>query len=219
MSARIATARAASALLCVLAVAPVQAALVSRSSPAATSNPPGSLPQPGCPRVATQKVGTPAGDTIIGSALGSDVVFGLAGDDFLAGDAGRDCLYGGDGNDRLLGGRGLDRVFGGSGADRLDGEDGMGDALGGGAAHEGRGGDELYGEAGKDRLVDVRGRALLSGGAGNDRIDSRDVGRDDRRTADTVLCGTGDDVVLADESDRVAADCEHVTRRKSPRGP
>lgn len=215
MSLRIATALTASAALCVLAAGPARG---TRAEPARTSDAArASLLQPGCPRDAAQKVGTPGADTIVGSSLGSDVIFGLAGDHFLAGGAGRDCLYGGDGDDRLLGGRGLDRLYGGPGADRLDGEDGMGDALAGAAAHEGHGGDRLFGEAGKDRLTDVRGSALLSGGAGNDRIDSRDASRRDRRVADTVLCGTGDDVVIADEADKVAADCEHVTRRKTPR--
>jgi Ca2+-binding RTX toxin-like protein len=164
-----------------------------------------------------QRVGTGSADTLLGSALGTDVLFGLGGDDLLVGDAGRDCLYGGDGRDRLLGGRGLDRLFGGDDADRLDGEDGTGDTLAGGAAHEGHGGDSLHGEAGKDVLTDIRGRAFVSGGSGDDRIDVRNAARRDRGTADTVSCGSGNDAVLADEADRVAADCEYVTRRKSPR--
>ena len=199
------TALTVSALLCAPAVAPVLA-----SAPA-------SLPQPGCPRTAIQKLGSPAGDTLVGSALGSDVIFGLGGDDLIAGDAGRDCLYGGDGDDRLLGGRGLDRIFGGPGADRLDGEDAAGDMLAGKAAHEGHGGDRLYGDAGKDRLTDLRGSAMLAGGAGNDWFDARDASRRDRRIADVIACGTSDDFVLADEADTVAEDCEYVTRRKTPR--
>jgi Ca2+-binding RTX toxin-like protein len=121
------------------------------------------------------------------------------------------------GNDRLLGGRGLDRLFGGTGNDRLHGEDDTPDRLGGNDAREGYGGDRLSGEAGNDLLIDRRG-ATLSGGSGADRLDAQDSSAVDRRKPDTITCGPGRDIVRADAADRVARDCEAVTRRPAPTG-
>ncbi len=189
--------------------------------PSPLSPPPPSAPapraQPGCPLRGTQLAGTARDDTLAGRALSIDILFGLAGDDRLRGRDGRDCLYGGDGDDRLYGGRGADRLFGGSGADALDGEDGV-DNLDGADAREGHGGDRLDGGPGRDRLRDRRGGATLAGGAGDDRIDARDASARDRRVPDTITCGSGRDTVLADAADRVARDCERVTRRRAPRG-
>jgi hypothetical protein len=47
----------------------------------------------------------------------------------------------------------------------------------------------------------------MSGGSGNDRIKARD-GRKDR-----IDCGSGNDRVTADKKDKVAKNCEHVTRK------
>ena len=49
----------------------------------------------------------------------------------------------------------------------------------------------------------------IGAGAGNDRIDVAGGGRD------RVSCGRGSDLVAADSSDRLASDCETVTRRIS----
>ena len=46
----------------------------------------------------------------------------------------------------------------------------------------------------------------VSGGPGRDRIGVRGGGRD------RVACGTGVDTVVADQSDKVARDCEHIRR-------
>jgi hemolysin type calcium-binding protein len=78
--------------------------------------------------------------------------------------------------------------------------------------------DELYGLSGNDRLegrgandlIDGGpGRDWIAGGSGADRIAASD-GRQDR-----VLCGSALDVVNADRTDRVAADCETVSRQLS----
>ena len=64
-----------------------------------------------------------------------------------------------------------------------------------------RGGDRLTGGSGRDRI---------SGGKDDDVIYARDGQRD------SVSCGTGKpDRVVADPSDRVAGDCENVSRRYS----
>lgn len=93
-----------------------------------------------------------------------------------------DVLRGGAGHDTLRGLGGNDRLFGGSGNDRL------------------------FGNAGHDRLEGGRGRDILDAGPGNDTVAARD------RTVDTIRCGAGRDVVLADRLDKVARDCEIVRR-------
>jgi uncharacterized delta-60 repeat protein len=69
------------------------------------------------------------------------------------------------------------------------------------------GNDRLFGGSGNDRLFGGLGRDLLEGGIGNDTISARDSARD------TIRCGRGRDVVIADRIDIVARDCERVTRR------
>ena len=178
---------------------------------------PALLPQPGCPISGAQRVGTAGADAMNGGSRPSDILFGLGGGDRLRGLTGRDCLYGGAGNDRLLGGRGADRLFGGPGNDRLHGEDDAPDRLSGEDAREGMGGDRLSGESGNDVLIDRRGTATFSGGSGGDYVDARDASGVDRRRADRVVCGAGNDEVLADSVDNVANDCETVRRRRAPR--
>jgi Tol biopolymer transport system component len=67
--------------------------------------------------------------------------------------------------------------------------------------------DRVCGRMGADRVVAGGGRDAIVAGAGADVIDARDS------ETDTVRCGPGVDTVLADRSDRVAADCEKVRRR------
>jgi TolB protein len=64
----------------------------------------------------------------------------------------------------------------------------------------------LRGTSRSDRLHGTRGRDVVCGGAGNDRIDVRGGGND------VVFCGPGRDTVLVDEGDWVAPDCERVGR-------
>jgi RTX calcium-binding nonapeptide repeat (4 copies) len=79
--------------------------------------------------------------------------------------------------------------------------------------------DRLLGTAGPDTLVGRGGNDVLAGrggadtllaGPGDDRIAAQADGAVDR-----VSCGTGHDVVTAELADRVAADCEVVSRQLS----
>ena len=63
------------------------------------------------------------------------------------------------------------------------------------------------GTAGRDVLTGTRGRDVLCGLGGADLIRVRDG------SADSIRCGPGKDVVVADRRDRVARDCERVSRR------
>lgn len=120
---------------------------------------------------------------------------GTVAADVLRGSPGNDLLDGREGGDRLAGGGGRDVVLGAAGNDRAQG---------------GAGGDLLMGDAGRDRLAGGAGTDILVGGAGPDRLDSRD------RERDYLICGRGRDQVLADRRDRVARDCERVSRRQLP---
>jgi Ca2+-binding RTX toxin-like protein len=107
------------------------------------------------------------------------------------------------GDDRLRGGDGPDRVDGGAGDDSLDG--GFGD-------------DTIVGGPGRDMIS-----ADLAGGDcgplwckhpyGNDRVEARDG------EADSITCGAGRDLVVADAADVVAPDCEEVQRGGAAPGP
>ncbi|HET6829718.1 MAG TPA: calcium-binding protein, partial [Solirubrobacterales bacterium] len=105
------------------------------------------------------------------------------------------------------------RIFGATRrGDRLGGT-GAGDEINGHAGNDridGRGGDDCAsGGKGRDRIRGGKGRDRLSGGTGGDRIMAAD-GRRDR-----VRCGRGPgrDRVRADRKDRVAGDCERISRR------
>jgi len=104
----------------------------------------------------------------------------------LAGSAVARTIQGTDRNDRLVGTPRADAIFGRGGSDQILGLVG-GDLLSGGA-----------------------GRDVIDGGPGNDRIVAQYDGGRDR-----VLCGGGLDVVDADQLDKVASDCELVSRRLS----
>ncbi|GEM_PF-1864584 len=95
---------------------------------------------------------------------------------------------------------GGDAIRGAGGADRLAGDAGP-DCLYGGAGR-----DLLSGDAGDDRLDGGSAADVLRGGSGNDTVLAADGARD------LVSCGAGYDSVVADAGDRVASDCEKVTR-------
>ena len=95
-------------------------------------------------------------------------------------------IVGTHGADRLTGTQAADRIFGRAGADRL------------------------VGRRGADLLVPGLGRDSALGGAGDDRVAAQDDG-----ARDAVACGPGRDVVTADPDDRVAGDCDVVSRRLS----
>ncbi len=126
--------------------------------------------------------GCPAADGVIAGGPGNDTRNGTAARDLMLGAAGADRLAGLGAADCLFGQAGDDRLSGGAGADRL------------------------FGGSGRDRLSGGPGTDRFSGGAGADRISARD-GRRER-----ITCGSGRDLVTADRNDRVARDCERVTR-------
>jgi Ca2+-binding RTX toxin-like protein len=70
----------------------------------------------------------------------------------------------------------------------------------------GDGNDSLAGGFGNDILRGNKGVDTHSGGPGDDYLDARG----DR--GDIVTCGDGNDTVLADPADSIAADCETVDR-------
>jgi hypothetical protein len=93
---------------------------------------------------------------------------------------------------------------GGPGPDRLLGTN-RGDLLQGNA-----GNDRLTGRGGPDLLVGGTGRDRLVGGPGADSLAAEvDLARD------SVSCGAARDVVTAEPVDRVARDCETVSRQLS----
>ena len=71
----------------------------------------------------------------------------------------------------------------------------------------GTGNDRLFGGLGNDRLEGHEGRDILDGGPGADRIEARDGMKD------TIVCGSGRDIVIADRADVVGASREVVRRR------
>ena len=79
--------------------------------------------------------------------------------------------------------------------------------------------DALYGRGGNDRIEGAPGNDLVHGGPGADALFGN--AGDDRIAVqvdgarDGVGCGPGHDAVTAELSDRIAADCEVVTRQLS----
>jgi Ca2+-binding RTX toxin-like protein len=135
-----------------------------------------------------------------GSAMASHDSQGSSGSDNLSGGSSNDAFEGLAGDDHIDGHGGNDAICGGAGDDHLNGGAGN-DVLRGEA-----GDDSLSGGPGNDVLTGGSGRDSLRGGSDRDRIRARD-GRRDR-----VTCGTGNDTVIADRSDSVSRDCEHVAR-------
>ena len=103
-----------------------------------------------------------------------------------------------------------DRLRGTSASDRMSGL-GRNDVLRGLGGSDcmdgGKGNDRVLGRTGNDELVGGKGRDVLLGAAGKDTIRSRDGVRD------IVKCGAGKDRVIADRNDRVAKDCERVSKK------
>jgi hypothetical protein len=88
--------------------------------------------------------------------------------------------------DHLVGTAGRDTIFGRAGA------------------------DTLAGRGGADLLDGGLGRDVLTGGPGDDRLAVADDG-----ARDTVRCGAGRDVAVAEFADAVGPSCEIVTRQLS----
>jgi Ca2+-binding RTX toxin-like protein len=142
------------------------------------------------------------GDDRIHGTSSADTIFGMGGDDRIVAGDGDDTVYGDgscppgsqdasycqtgetarDGNDTIVGGDGNDTLYGQGGDDTIIG---------------GHGDDTIVGGSGND---------VIMGGDGNDFIDVRDGQKD------IVNCGDGRDRVIADQMDRVARNCESVSR-------
>ncbi|HEX8741623.1 MAG TPA: hypothetical protein VF712_00675 [Thermoleophilaceae bacterium] len=128
---------------------------------------------------------------------------GGPGADRIVADRGPATVHGRAGNDRLGAQRFVGGVvlFGDAGSDRLAGNTAE-DTLDGGS-----GNDLIYGAEGDDFVTGGSGRDRISAGRGGDSVRARDG------FTDTVACGSGRDTVTADRRDRVARDCERVSRR------
>jgi len=145
--------------------------------------------------------GTDGNNTIIGSARGSDLIFGNAGDDNLRGFSGNDTVLGGPGNDFIRGDDGNDHVAGGAGNDTLTGWFGA-DTLNGGA-----GNDDLRGGEGNDVLLGGGGSDTLNGDGGNDLLDGRETAPTiDRAAVATQLRAVHGASVTEAMIDRVVAE-------------
>jgi len=68
------------------------------------------------------------------------------------------------------------------------------------------GADDIAGTLGNDRIKPRAGKDTVRALAGNDKIDVRGGGRD------RVNCGGGTDSVKGDKRDKLAKNCEHVSR-------
>lgn len=152
---------------------------------------------------------TTALGTVVNAGLGNDVLTGGGGHDTLNGMDGNDTLDGGTGADELTGGIGIDTVTyatrgtgvtvtldgaandGNSTDDRGDGtrDKVVADNLIGSKA-----GDRLTGDGLANRLTGGLGGDLLSALGGDDTIKADDD------VKDTIYCGTGTDVLDADQS-------------------
>lgn len=159
-----------------------------------------------------------ADETVEQGDAGDDVIKGEGEGDVLVAEGGDDAVHGARGDDHLVGGFGDDAVNGGGGEDTALGGGGEDTARGGGGDDQLLGGphdDTAFGGGGSDELFDNEGNEELHGGPGDDRFSAHD------RSADTIRCGGGEDIVVSDRRDRVSADCEHVyrTRDEAPRRP
>lgn len=140
-----------------------------------------------------------AGDDTVSSGSGNDMLFGdnknragdIVGADVLSGGAGDDTLYGGAGDDVLNGGADEDKLYGDTGDDSLNGDAGNDYIYGGAGADSvdgGTGADIIYG-GDKTRALDDDD--ILNGGAGDDLIYG---GAGD----DTLSGGSDDDALYGD---------------------
>jgi len=175
--------------------------------------------------ISRQGLGTPAADTLTGSAAG-EVMIGLAGNDSLYGAAGNDVLDGGAGVDTADysnaaagvvvnlqqwstsddgdGGTdtltSIENIVGSAFGDDLRGNDGV-NVIYGGAGNDfirGRsGGDTLYGDEGNDELLGDLGDDVMYGGTGADELKGQD-GNDTLHGdsgADLIYGYSGDDTL------------------------
>jgi Ca2+-binding RTX toxin-like protein len=134
--------------------------------------------------------GTDGPDDLSGNGDDSEHMKGRAGDDRIRAGSGDDCIGGGRGADHAAGQGGDDRARGGRGHDHVSGGDGS---------------DSVKGGRGKDVIVGGGAVDALAGGKGRDRVKARDG------VADTVRCGPGRDIAIADRADTLKG-CETARR-------
>jgi Ca2+-binding RTX toxin-like protein len=149
--------------------------------------------------------GTSAPEVIHGTSSG-DVIFGGAGDDRIVAAEGDDTVYG----DGICPRGGADVSYCSTGESPSDGNDDIHGGPGNDTLYGQGGDDQIHGGAGDDYIVGGSGHDAIWGGDGNDVIDVRDG------EPDIVSCGGGYDRVLADQFDRIAPDCESVSRANLP---
>ncbi len=154
--------------------------------------------------------GGPGDDTIRGGRGNDQFILGEDGNDQLFGENGHEKILGGNGNDLVDGGRAADRLEGGPGEDTIFGREAK-DTLSGDEGFDqldgGSGTDTLTGGDGNDQLVGGSSPDVLDGGPGDDSIRAADD------SADSVLCGPGNDTVYVEDSAPtrdVLTDCELV---------
>lgn len=173
-------------------------------------------------------------DTTAATAQGAGIkrldVNGQTGNDRLSNQGLSGTIDGGSGTDIIRPGLGADVITGGTGIDAVDysertkpvrinffavddspeqGEQGEGDSFSGDdveVAFGGQAGDVLIGNGNPEQFIPGPGQDSIEMRQGDDIADLRDGEKD------TITCGPGDDTVLADTKDVVAADCETVSR-------
>jgi Ca2+-binding RTX toxin-like protein len=148
-------------------------------------------PVPSCFGKRATIVGTEGADSLRGSDLVSDVIYGGGGNDYISGG---DFYGSNDHPDLICGGPGTDRMTGSAAGDRLRGGDGddwiYGDL----------GEDLLLGDDGDDRLVEEsiadsdRVDDILRGGTGSDRLRGG-------WGSDRLFGGAGEDTLIDAECD------------------
>jgi Ca2+-binding RTX toxin-like protein len=152
----------------------------------------GTVTPPPPPPSALPGGGTPADDTLTGTAAantidggeGNDTIRSLGGDDTVSGGQGNDRVDGGAGSDRIAGGEGDDRLLGGGGADSIRGGDGN---------------DIIDGGAGRDSLAGGLGGDTFVFGAG-DRVDGFSTGEGDQIAFDAALGLDFADLVITQDA-------------------
>ena len=132
------------------------------------------------------------GDVLIEGGAGNDIIWSSAGNDVLRGGAGNDVINAGAGDDLVSGDGGNDELNGWLGNDVVEGEAGN-DRL-----YDAFGANLLNGRGGNDDLFDGAGNSLMIGGKGNDRLTlggGRDIVAFNRGDEKDVVRGTGDAVL------------------------
>lgn len=135
-----------------------------------------------------------AGDDVMVTHGGHDVLDGLEGNDTLIAGGGPDIIHGGPGDDMLVGLGGPDQLYGGEGNDEIIGHGGP-DIIDGGPGDDiiyaGGAPDTVSGGEGNDFINAEGGPDLVDAGAGNDIVYGGGG-------PDTLIGGEGDDTLYGE---------------------